>query len=44
MLITALIPSQSIPSLRLIQGIQVFTEGGNDALILVGILAENILQ
>ena len=32
------------PSLRLIQGVQVLTEGGDNTLVLVGILAEDILS
>ena len=34
----------NLPSFRLIQGVQVLTQSGNDALILVGIFAEDILD
>jgi hypothetical protein len=33
-----------IPCFRLIKGVQVFTQSGNDTFILVGIFTENILK
>ena len=32
------------PGLRFIQGVQILTERGNDALIFVGVLAEDVLR